>query len=76
MKKLSTNSSWDFECFLTPLIHSDNTQVDFVTVALCQPGGIAIIFLENWNFKLKIFWVILLGKNELDQAMDQFLTQI
>ena len=39
MKKLSTNSSWDFECVV---IHTDNAQVSFVLVEVCQPGGAAI----------------------------------
>ena len=40
---------------LTLVRHTDNAQMNFVTVEVCQLGGAAIIFPESWNFQLKIF---------------------
>ena len=35
--------------------HTDNAQMNFVTVGVCQLGDALIIFPDSWNFELKIF---------------------
>ena len=45
---------WSLNVFYVLVIHTDNAQVSFVLIALCQPGGAAINFSksprnQNWT---------------------------
>ena len=53
---------------------TDNAQVSFVLLEVCQLGGAAIIFLESWNFE-KSFGGESLWKNDIYVILDPFLVQ-
>ena len=53
MKNYQQNLPWTQNVLLTLEMHTDNAQMNFVTIALCRPIGAAIVFSENWNFLLK-----------------------
>ena len=40
--------------------HTDNAQMSFATVGVCQPVDAAIFFPKSWNFELKNVLVNLL----------------
>ena len=51
--------------FLIPLNISELTSSQNFFVTVWSPGGVIIAFAENWNFELKFFLWILLGKKWL-----------
>ena len=43
---------------LTLVKHAGNAKINFVTVEVCLPGVVEIIFPESWNFELYFFSIV------------------
>ena len=56
-KKILINFSWDFlNVLLTLDRHTDNAQMDFLTIGVCQSDCISIIiFPKIWSFE-NLYW--------------------